>query len=396
MRGHLKFHLRTVFRRRHFKFMGQRLFSSTSSNVPDVVLHIGAPKSGSSAIQRFSVLNRPALLDAGYFYPVHPLDPNGVSGGHTILRHPLVQKDHNCTAAVLFSLLEESHKMGATLILSSESFFARSADLIPYLEGLNVQVIAWFRNPVDASIANHNQSIKRSFSTQTVFEKFDNISKTRRNSVMDGEHLYDWAGAFGDDACTFLPYCGFDANNPGLIERQWLNALGIPTTSLGRFKFDYVRVNRSYVPSALELKRLLNFLLNDEHEDICLAVDHSLQQYSDQSSASDLMVRKRIPNKIIRKIEAYFSETNQRIVERFPSLEPILDTNKATLSPAELQILSKPLDLRPPLQMLVGEYPAVAGWLREQVTKKVEAGDGDKALRALAKLLDIPAGQSGS
>jgi hypothetical protein len=49
----------------------------------DVVFHIGAPKTGASAIQKFLLENRQALKSLGFYYPEHALDENGVSGGHT-------------------------------------------------------------------------------------------------------------------------------------------------------------------------------------------------------------------------------------------------------------------------------------------------------------------------
>ena len=51
----------------------------------DVILHIGAPKTGSSALLNFFLKNREQLASAGYYYPEHGFDVNGISGGHSRL-----------------------------------------------------------------------------------------------------------------------------------------------------------------------------------------------------------------------------------------------------------------------------------------------------------------------
>jgi hypothetical protein len=47
-----------------------------------LILHIGAPKTGSSAVQRYCCEHAADLRRQGLHYPEHPLDANGVSGGH--------------------------------------------------------------------------------------------------------------------------------------------------------------------------------------------------------------------------------------------------------------------------------------------------------------------------
>jgi hypothetical protein len=63
------------------KFVEALRRSELAGRRRDVVLHIGAPKCGSSAIQRFCVSRREALLQHGYYYPEHSLDASMLGSG---------------------------------------------------------------------------------------------------------------------------------------------------------------------------------------------------------------------------------------------------------------------------------------------------------------------------
>ena len=58
----------------------------------DVIIHIGAPKTGSSALQKFFIENQAILGELGFHYPNHSLDENGISGGHSDLALKLIDK----------------------------------------------------------------------------------------------------------------------------------------------------------------------------------------------------------------------------------------------------------------------------------------------------------------
>ena len=47
-----------------------------------IFIHVGPPKTGTSAIQNWFSKNADMLRTKGLFYPEHALDPNGVSSGN--------------------------------------------------------------------------------------------------------------------------------------------------------------------------------------------------------------------------------------------------------------------------------------------------------------------------
>lgn len=47
-------------------------------------IHVGPPKTGTSAIQKWCLDNKTLLLGYGIYYPEHDVDPNGVSSGNLL------------------------------------------------------------------------------------------------------------------------------------------------------------------------------------------------------------------------------------------------------------------------------------------------------------------------
>ena len=68
--------------------------SMASPHDYDVVLHIGAPKTGTSAIQAYLSAHREQLSEAGYRYPRHPVDENNIGGGHATDRQSASERAH--------------------------------------------------------------------------------------------------------------------------------------------------------------------------------------------------------------------------------------------------------------------------------------------------------------
>lgn len=295
----------------------------------DVVIHIGAPKTGSSAIQRFCMKNRKALLEFGFYYPKHVVDPNGVSGGHSILAKLLRWETPRMAKLYFRYQLAKAKLLKKTLLLSSEGFFRNAARFGPLLEGLNVRVVGWFRHPIEAFVSNYNQSVKRHFCTQTIGQLFDTVATEPRLPNLSGKRLSRWADLVGDEQCTFFPYLKPSSGEvERSIEERWLEAIGIGSEHFERFHFDAKCVNRSYVPDALELKRLLNIVLGENTRINSHAIDRALQNYSDQVENEEVELGVHLEPEQVARLSQAFERSNRRLVRRFPVLKPLLEKDE--------------------------------------------------------------------
>lgn len=347
---------------------------------PNVVLHIGAPKCGSSAIQRFCVSRREALLQHGYYYPEHSLDVNGVSGGHTQVAGALVNGKREQARTTFRRFLEEARAHDACLLLSAEALYGQHAALAEFCDGLAVRVVGFLRNPVEYLLANHNQGIKRHMSTQRLGEAVSEFLH-RPTGHLVGAPLLQWADAFGDESCTFKPYRS-PSSGGAMVEREFLSALGLERKAETLLQGIEGQTNRSYVRTALELKRLLNTVLEALPAQSAHEVDWSLQGYSDRAldespyGTADLdpVLKARINEHLMAQMDA--------VVIRFPALKAVAAPIEGSGSSAQ----EGWLDLGAPLAWLEKDAPQVLRETREHAAALRDRGRGDYAF---LKLLDV-------
>jgi len=364
------------------KHVIRSLRSAASSARPaEVVLHIGAPKCGSSAIQRFCVGQRDELLTSGYYYPEHPLDVNGVSGGHTQLAGALLNGKHEQAAATLQRWLEEARASKAILLLSAEALYGQHEAMAELCRGLRVKVVAFLRHPVEYLLANHNQGIKRHFSTQRLGALLPELLG-RPAGHLAGLPLLHWAEAFGADSCCFMAYQSPSAGGAP-VEEHFLRSLSLPEERIGDLLGQIQGMtNRSYVKSALELKRLLNTVLGDMPAAQAHQVDWSLQGYSDRSRDETGYTMADLTQEMRERLEQHLLKQMAPVVERFPELKAAaeLPLEKSRAQGAGW------LDLAAPLAALEADAPQVTCEIRRRVMTLRDQGRQDYAF---CKLLDI-------
>ncbi|WP_439509871.1 hypothetical protein [Marinimicrobium koreense] len=356
----------------------------------DVVIHIGAPKTGSSAIQRFCMKNRKALLEMGFYYPKHVVDANGVSGGHSILANLLVRKSPRLARFYFRYHLLKARLLKKTLLLSSEGFCRNAKRFEPLLEGLEVRVVGWFRHPIEAFISNYNQSVKRHFCTQTLGQVFDTMATKSNPPNLSGKRLSRWANLVGDTRCTFFPYlkpsCGREERS---IEERWLEAIGVRPEDFARFHFDAKRVNRSYVPDALELKRLLNVVLVENKRIDSHAIDRALQNYSDRADGEEVELGIHLAPEQVARLSRAFERANQRLVKRFPVMKPLLDKDEIYRRQAKATT-QQSLDLSVVLAHLERLCPSEMEQVRVSVRQRLRNGENEPPeLEDLADWLNV-------
>ncbi len=240
----------------------------------ELILHVGAPKTGSSAVQRHFCLQADVLRRHGIHYPPHRLDTNGVSSGHGDLLTSAIDAAPATGRRLLARHLDAARQAGCRLLLSTETAFLRPEAVTAVLPTSRYRVVCLIRHPLDALVSHHNQGVKRHGSRQPLWRLARAII-TRRDPMrsLAGEVLLDWLATAGRNRLTVLPYAVAGTTVDAVARLREM--LGLPATAT------QVAVNSSYTPGALEFKRLANHLSPEHLGPIDADLDRWLQAYAD-------------------------------------------------------------------------------------------------------------------
>jgi len=244
----------------------------------DVIVHIGAPKTGTSAIQNFLLDSRKDLLEEGFYYPYHSKDNNNISGGHSEFASLIVGND--ITDAEKLFLKYLSKAKNKTLLLSAESFFHNPDNLFKIMSSYKVKIIVFQRNRVEEIISLYNQGVKRHFQTNKLHDICQDILV--RDDIKNIDALIeDWKKKFKPENVEVIPYSKAKFSKQP-IEEVFLASLNLSKKVIHRLKpTDIKMINKSYGYAELELKRLLNQVLDRENSLMNNRLDLFLQELSD-------------------------------------------------------------------------------------------------------------------
>ena len=139
----------------------------------EIFIHIGPPKTGTSAIQKWCNDNSKLLLKYSVFYPNHITDSNGVSSGNLL---SIYSRDKNNNLfldqkKIEIVLKKFEHSQCKKLLLSSEFFFQRVSELSKALP--TSTFIAYIRNPIEKKESLYNQGVKRHQYTEKISDKLN-------------------------------------------------------------------------------------------------------------------------------------------------------------------------------------------------------------------------------
>jgi len=261
----------------------KNVFSSNIKENYDLIIHIGAPKTGSSALQKFLLENRKVLEDEGYFYPIHGLDKNGISGGHSSLGLSIIQNDDEKSHNIFETYINEAKKKNCKLLISAESLFNHPEKLKNLVSDYRCKIIAFYRDPLESLFSNYNQGIKRHFQTLDINSVCRNMLKQNNNSL-SGLIFEKWCEQFGKENISIVEY-DMEFFKKVSIQEIFLNILNISKNRISKIKpKKFIKINKSYNLANLELKRILNLVLDENNNKLNNELDWLFQELSDKKN----------------------------------------------------------------------------------------------------------------
>lgn len=288
----------------------------------DIVIHIGAPKTGSSAIQFLLNSNRLKLQGMGFYYPKHGVDGNSISGGHSIFSKMLIDDDLKGAQDWLDSQYEKAQQRNNKLLISAEGLYLQHKKLKTLLKGKRVTIIGYLRHPIEAIVSNYNQGVKRAYFTSSLIEHCEKILKHPTQKFMNGGILIEWQEIFGRENTILKAY---DKNlfPKEKIEYDFLSLLGISGLKRQFLSITKRDINPSYSPSAIALKRVLNSFIKDKDIKTNNKIDVLLQQYSEKVDEKNTAIEDQLGHKLYRELLKHFEHDLQTLTNSIFEQEKI-------------------------------------------------------------------------
>lgn len=238
-----------------------------------IYLHIGTPKTGTSALQKFLLENRHQLAAKGFSYPAHALGEYDISSGNgQEIVNLGVSHGAGEARSYLQSLIRKSK--ADNVLISTEAFYGYPElihSIIP-----DAKIIVYFRNQLDLVESSYNQAVKREGQKASFSVALKSIINMKE-SFYTGELVLDWVRLFGAENVIFRVYESKTFKNQNIYD-DFLDALGIADTR--GFERPSEKVNVSYCLDALHYKRCLNALTYGYRFPYMREVDTVLQAYS--------------------------------------------------------------------------------------------------------------------
>lgn len=227
-----------------------------------VILHVGTPKTGTTALQVALSTNSSALLEQGFHYPKHEALFHW--NGHHIIPQKIVKQYHPYAPehqkkmeehTLLDALSDEIKAHNETVIISSEFFWMYSLAGVPsYLRKIldqhqvEIEIVVYLRRPDKYLISWYQQSCSAGWEDR----HFEEWLIPHLAGESYEPRLNEWANHFGDKAIKIRLY-DREKLKDGNVAADFLSLIGA-NIKLGTTGFDE---NTTPSPEKVEFGRLL-------------------------------------------------------------------------------------------------------------------------------------------
>ena len=246
---------------------------------PTIYLHIGAPKTGSTALQYFLMSNRDILAENNVLYPIlgeaEPIqhhvfirpycDPHPNDGIWSAGPQNRLKTERELRLALDQEIVE---KKANKVLISSEVFFAHQAFFADYinkeslaasanklLTGYDVKIIVYLRRQDHWLESCYGETIKGAHSASHL--PIQEYLLYRDKKLLDYEYLLQpWSEAFGAENVIVRRYT--KENLPNGIVPDFLETIGLDPGLFGKSALKNARENTSIDRDSLEFLRFLN------------------------------------------------------------------------------------------------------------------------------------------
>jgi hypothetical protein len=352
----------------------------------ELYIHIGTPKTGTTALQNFFYINQDTLKSYGISYPLNHV---WYMAHHRLGWSFNIGREYNHPAGLKGPDEEWSQVLNSRddkILISSEILSNCHKENIrsirQYTSGYNVKVIVYLRRQ-DALISSVvNQLIKH--------ESFTGIDKVYASRISGRRNYLKkvrfWADVFGKENIIVRPYEKGQFYGDTIFSDFMHYVFGLELT--GTFRLPARDQNPRLHRVALEYKRLINFLplsIEQKRETIEPLLQFSKQLYAQGQDDFDILS----PSQCVGMIQQY-AQSNEQIAREFLGredgklfYEPLPNPNKPWkpcpgLSPDDIRQISR----------LIAERDQE---LAAQIGKAVQAGlkSDERDIRAAAKRLKV-------
>jgi len=227
-----------------------------------IVVHIGLPKTGSSALQLALLKGREALLEHGVCYPL--AGAGGLSAHHHLAwklqeeagvapRHALFDEREG-----RWGLLKKECKRngGGTVLLSSEYFSTLPPSLLAKalsrISRRRVEIVGYIRRQDELAVSEYCEGAKCGVVAalfEDVLKRYFNDQKVKRRYSF-GAYFADWAAVFGSGNISLRVYERCPRNAGGVVG-DFCGWLGVPMLEEVRPPVGMSGINASPGPKTL-------------------------------------------------------------------------------------------------------------------------------------------------